>query len=175
VRERCLREIQTRLRRDRGLARLGAPGLVEVVFWNGLGVGGIELGGLVEVVGEGLLDGLVVFPTVGPDGSHGPHGELGLRWSAGRMEEWGRGGFTDVGEDLGDGLRVGEEGNERERGLTGRADQGKGLVDACQQDGPSGRSGGGGVGWLGWCALWLGGRGRRSQGKFGIGAGDLSG
>lgn len=89
MRERCLREIQTRVRRDRGLARLGAPGLVEVVFRNGLGVGGIELGGLVEVVGEGLLDGLVVIPTVGPDGSHGSHGELGLGRAPGRMEERG--------------------------------------------------------------------------------------
>lgn len=85
----------------------GTAALIEVVFGNWLGVGGIEpggpgdslttervsrrlagaqrrqLGGLVEVVGERFLGGLVFSPTVGL------HGELGLRWSPGRMEERG--------------------------------------------------------------------------------------
>ena len=39
----------------------GVPGLIEVVFWNGLGLSGIEGGRLVEVVGEGLLGDLVLF------------------------------------------------------------------------------------------------------------------
>ena len=76
--------MQTCLRRDQGAARLGALGLPEVVLRYGLGVGGIELGRLVEVVGEGLLGDLFFFPTAGPDGSHG---ELGLGWAAGRMGE----------------------------------------------------------------------------------------
>jgi hypothetical protein len=41
---------------------------------------------LVEVVGEGFLGDLVVFPTVGPDGSHG---ELGLGRSPGGVDEGG--------------------------------------------------------------------------------------
>jgi hypothetical protein len=45
-----------------GPERSGVPALVEVVFRNRLGLGGIELGALVEVVGEGFLDGLVVVP-----------------------------------------------------------------------------------------------------------------
>ena len=60
--------------------------LVEVVFGNRLGVGGIELGGLVEVVGEGFLGGLVWFPTAGP---HGLHGELSLGRSPGGVDEGG--------------------------------------------------------------------------------------
>jgi len=59
------------------------PALIEVVFRKGLGVGGIEPGGLVEVVEEESLGGLVVFPTVGP------HIELGLGWSPGGMGERG--------------------------------------------------------------------------------------
>ena len=59
------------------------PTLIEVVVRNGLGVGGIEPGGLVEVVEEESLGGLVVFPTVGP------HVELGLRRSPGGMGEGG--------------------------------------------------------------------------------------
>jgi hypothetical protein len=78
--------------------------LVEVFFWNRLGVGGVEFGGLVEVVGEGFLGGLVCLPTVGP---HGSHGELGLRWAPGGVEDRGRGGLADVGQDLADGLGVG--------------------------------------------------------------------
>ena len=61
----------------------GVLALIEVVFRNGLGIGGIEVGGLVEVVGEESLGDLVVFPTAGP------HGELGLGWSPGGMEERG--------------------------------------------------------------------------------------
>jgi hypothetical protein len=45
--------------------RSGLPALIEVVFWNGFGLCGIELRALVEVVGEESLGELVVFPTVG--------------------------------------------------------------------------------------------------------------
>jgi hypothetical protein len=89
------------------LPTLTLPTLIEVVVRNGLGVGGIEPGGpgdllttervsrrlagaqrrqpggLVEVVEEESLGGLVVFPTVGP------HVELGLRRSPGGMGERG--------------------------------------------------------------------------------------
>lgn len=40
--------------------RLGAPGLAEVVYRKGLGLGGFERGRLVEVVREGFLGGLVL-------------------------------------------------------------------------------------------------------------------
>ena len=81
----------------------GIPALAEVVLGNGLGLGGIELGALVEVVGERLLGDLLCFPTVGP------HVELGLGWSPGWMKERGRSGLPDVGEDVGNRLGIGEE------------------------------------------------------------------
>jgi len=59
----------------------GAPAPIEVVFRNGLGVGGIEVGGLIEAVREGFLGGLVVFRLPGA------HGELGLGWPLWGMEE----------------------------------------------------------------------------------------
>ncbi len=89
--------------------RSGLPALIEVVFWNRLGLGGIELGALVEVVGEGFPGDLVCLPTAGPQEAHF---ELGLGWSPGGVEERGRSGLPDVGENLCDGLWVGEEGDE---------------------------------------------------------------
>ena len=65
------------------LPTLTLPALIEVVVRNGLGVGGIEPGGLVEVVEEESLGDLVVFPTVEP------HIEFGLGWSRGGMGERG--------------------------------------------------------------------------------------
>ncbi len=64
-------------------SRYPSSGLIEVVFGDGLRLGGVELGGLIEVVGEGILGG--VFLCRRP----GPHVELGLGWSTGRMEERG--------------------------------------------------------------------------------------
>jgi len=91
------------------------------------------------------------------------------------MDEWGRSGFTDVGEDSGDGLGVGEKRDEREWRLAGRADQGEDFIDSSQESGPLGRPGGDGVWilgfragrWAGWLGRW-GRRGRR-KGKRGIG------
>jgi hypothetical protein len=120
---------------------------MEVVFRHGFGLSWIELGRLIEVVGEGFLGGLVGFPLGASDV------ELGLRWPPGRMEEGGRSGLADVGEDLGDGLGVSQECDERERCLTGGTDQGEGFIDPGQEGGPSGRPGRGGVGWLGWGCL----------------------
>ena len=59
----------------------GAPGLIEIVFGKGIGLGGIELGALVEVVGEAFLGDLVVFRLPGADA------ELGLRRPPWGMEE----------------------------------------------------------------------------------------
>jgi hypothetical protein len=100
---------------------------------------------LVEVVREGLLGDLLSFPTRVPDT------ELGLGRPPGGMDERGRCRLTDMGEDLGNRFRVDEERDERERRLTGWADEGKDLVDSRQEGGPSGRPGRGGVGWLVWC------------------------
>ena len=93
--------------------------LVEVVYGSGLGLGGIEFGRLVEVVGEGFLGDLVVLPTAGS------HGELGLRRPPDGMKERGRSGLSDMGQDLGDGLRVGRPWGllgekELDRGAEGR-------------------------------------------------------
>ena len=64
----------------------GTAALIEVVLRNGFGLGGIEAGGLVEVVREGFLGGLFCLLTVGP---HGPHVELSLRGASSGMEERG--------------------------------------------------------------------------------------
>jgi hypothetical protein len=61
-----------------------------------------------------------------------------------------RGGLADVGEDLGDGLRIGEERDKGEGRLTGWTDEGKHLVDPGQEGGPFG--GPAGVGSGGWSA-----------------------
>jgi hypothetical protein len=39
------------------------PAVVEIVFRNGLGVGGIEPGALVEAVGVRFLSDIFIFPT----------------------------------------------------------------------------------------------------------------
>ncbi|MFH1765897.1 MAG: hypothetical protein ABIF09_17050, partial [Gemmatimonadota bacterium] len=62
---------------------LPALGLVEVILGNGVGLGGIEVEGLVEVVGERFLGGLFYFPT------GGAHVELGLGRSPGWMDKRG--------------------------------------------------------------------------------------
>ena len=134
----------------------GLPSLIEIVFRNGLGLGGVELGALVEVVGEGFLGDLVCFPTAGP------HVEFGLRRSPGGMKERGRGRLPDVGQDLCDGLRVDQKGDELEGRPAGWTDQGEGFIDPSQEGGPSGRPGRGGVGWLGW---WVFRLGRRRRGR----------
>ena len=97
-----------RKRGGNGLARPTATALrldsTELVFGDGLGLGGIEVRGLVEVVGEGILGDLVVFRLV--FGLAGAHGELGLGRPSGWMEEWGRGGLADMGQDSGDGFGI---------------------------------------------------------------------
>ncbi len=118
---------------------LPGPGLVEVVvLGEGVGLGEIERRGLIEVVGEALLGGLLRFPTTGA------HLEFSLGRPPGGMNQRRRGGFTDVGKDPGDGLRLREERDEREGGSTGGADQREDLIDACKQSRPHGGSRGGG-------------------------------
>ena len=62
---------------------LSALVLIEVIVGNGLRLGGIELGALIEVVGEGIPGDLFCIPAAWA------HGEFGLRWSPGRMDERG--------------------------------------------------------------------------------------
>jgi len=65
-----------------GTQGLRAPALIVVVLGKGLGLCGIEVGTLVEVVGEGFLGGLFWFATAEI------HSEVGVGWPPGRMEEW---------------------------------------------------------------------------------------
>jgi hypothetical protein len=62
------------------------------------------------------------------------------------VEEGRRSGLSDVGQDLCDGLGVGQKGDEREGSLAGWADQREGFIDPSQETGPPGRWGGVGVG-----------------------------
>ena len=89
------------LRLDRRPRKVSPPARLEAVLRNRLGVGRIEHGGLVEVVGEGLPGDLVCSPTVGP------HGEFYLGRSLGGLDHRGGGGLTSVGKDLCDGLGLG--------------------------------------------------------------------
>jgi len=65
-------------------------------------------------------------------------------------------------QNPGDGIGVGQERDERERRLTGGADEGKDFIDPSQEDGPPGGPGGGGVGGLGCGGLGCLGLGRQS-------------
>jgi hypothetical protein len=100
--------------------------LVVVVVGDGLRVGGIEFGRLIEVVRGKSLEDLVVLWLLTA------HVELGLGWAPGGMNQRRRGGLADVGEDSGDGLGLGEERDEGEGCLADGADQGKHLIDPCQ-------------------------------------------
>jgi hypothetical protein len=93
------------------------------------------------------------------------------------MEERGRGRLADMGQDLCDGLGVGEERDEGERFLAGGTDQRKHFIDPSQQGGPPGWPGRGGVGWFRCGNLGLGGGGRDLWSRCGetIEADDLGG
>ena len=75
-----------------GRERSGAPGLLDVVFRKGLGLGGIECGGLVKVVGDKLLSGLVGFRRARA------HVEFGLGWTPGHPDQGWRDRLADMGE-----------------------------------------------------------------------------
>ena len=117
-----------------GGGRLGwelpASGLVEVVVRGGFRLGGIELGGLIEVAWEGFLGDLLCFDYTEA------HVELSLRRPPCGMKERRGGGLTDVGENPGNRLRVSEERDEGEGGPAGGADQREDLVDSGQKCGP---------------------------------------
>jgi len=75
---------------------------------------------LIEVVRRGILGDLVVcLPTEVPDA------ERGLGRPAGGMDGRGRSGLTDMGEDLGNRLRISQGRDEREGRLAGRTDEGE--------------------------------------------------
>ena len=129
--------------------RLPVPGLVEVVVLrDGLGIGGVELGALVDaVLGHGRVH--LFTPLLGMELVEV---EFDLGRPPGRMEEGRRGGLTDVGEDLRDGHGIGEnrseaelaEGkrDEREESVAGRTDQREDLIDPGQEGRPPGGAGG---------------------------------
>jgi hypothetical protein len=84
------------------VGRLIAAGLIEVVVRDGVGLGGVVVRGLIEVVrGEVLGD------LVGVGGTE-REGELGLGRPPCGVEPGRRAGLAGVGEDLGDWLGIGE-------------------------------------------------------------------
>ena len=149
--------------------RSGSPALIEVVVRDRFGLSGIEGGRLVEVVGEGFLGGLVLFRPVGPQA------EFGLGWSSGGMKGRGRGGLTDVGEDMSNWLGIRQERDERERFLAGGADQREDFIDPGQEGGPPGGLGRVGIRCLPVRPLWLGRRDLGGGRGETIEIGDLSG
>jgi hypothetical protein len=67
-----------------------------------------------------------------------------------------------MGQDVGDGLEVGEERDKGERFLAGGTVQREDFKDPSQEGGPPGGPGGGGIGWLGCGGLGCLGLGRQS-------------
>jgi hypothetical protein len=65
-----------------------------------------------------------------------------------------------MGQELGDGLGVGQERDKREGFLAGGTDQGEDFIDSSQKSRPPGWPGGGGVGCPRLCPLWLESRDR---------------
>jgi len=102
----------------------GTRRLIEVELRDGVRVGGIKGGGLVEVVG-----GLAI------------QGEVGLGWSASRGEGGWMGGQVEVAEDGHDDRRIGEDGQDAHLGATAGAAQGRDLVDAGDEARPAGTGG----------------------------------
>jgi hypothetical protein len=80
-----------------------------------------------------------------------------------------------MGQDLCDGLGLGEEGDERERFLAGGADQGEDFIDPSQKSRPPGGTGGGGIRCVRLSPLWLDSRSRRGCRERKRGLGSLSG
>ena len=122
---------------------------------NRLRLGGIEFGGLIEVVWGWALGELF---RIRP---HEDQAEFRLGRSSGRMERGRRGGLADVSKDLGDGPRVDEEGDEGEGEVAGGANQREDLIDPGEEGGlpggarggdpePSGPGGSGLAGGSGW-------------------------
>ncbi len=107
-------------------------GLVELEIWDGLWLGGVEGGCLIEEPGE----------------------EIALGRAARGSEGRGLVRDVEVEEDGGDDGRIGEEREDPHLTATGRTEERQHVVDASEQDGPAdprGRGwGGGGLGgWAG--------------------------
>ena len=95
----------------RGVLSSG-QGLIEVEFWDGLRIGGIESGGLIEP-------------------------ELGLGWGASGTQGRRPAGKIEVGEDGANGNGIGNEGDDAHRSTTRGADEGEQLIDPGDEGGPS--------------------------------------
>ncbi len=108
-----------------------AEAVVEVVVRNGVGLGGIELGCLIEVVRGEVLGDLVGV------GDTEREGELGLGRPPCGVEPGRRAGLAGVGEDLGDRLGIGEYRDERKRRVTGGTDQREDFIDPGEEGGPT--------------------------------------
>jgi len=91
---------------------------------DGLGLGGVEGRGLIE-----LEVGLAV------------KAEVGLRRTPSRGEGWRCGGQTEVAEDGLNGLELGEEGEDALVGAAVGALEGEDLVDAGEETGSAGARG----------------------------------
>lgn len=87
-------------------------GLIELVFRNGFGVGGIESEGLIEP-------------------------EVGLGWGTGGTQERRPAGKIEVGEDGANGNGNGDEGDDAHRSTTRRANERQDIIDASDKRGPS--------------------------------------
>ncbi|MEJ2582741.1 MAG: hypothetical protein P8127_14065 [Acidobacteriota bacterium] len=122
----------------------GAGSLIEVELRDRFGLGRVEGGRLVEVVGGcGVLhrgDGI------------GVEVECRLRRSPGRRQSWWGGRQLEVTEDGAGGFGVGEEGEDAHVGAALGAAEGEDLVDAGVELGPAGAGGGAGEGGGGFLA-----------------------
>ena len=87
-------------------------GLIELVFRNGFGVGGIESEGLIEP-------------------------EVGLGWGTGGTQEGRPAGKIEVGEDGANGNGIGDEGDDTHGSTARRAHERKDIIDASDEASPS--------------------------------------
>ena len=87
-------------------------GLIELVFRNGLRIGGIESERLVEP-------------------------ELGLGWGAGGTQERRPTGKIEADEDGADGRWIGDKGNDTHGSAARGADEREDLIDASDEGSPS--------------------------------------
>ena len=95
----------------------GSDRLVEVELRDGIGIGDVEVGALVEV-------------------------ERGLGWCPGGGEWWRAGGDVEVLEDGAEGEGIGEKGDDAHLGTALGAEEREGFVDPGDELCPAGGGGG---------------------------------